>query len=154
MFELAILSFMAVVISRWVTAKYRLANIKLVANGTIAKETLIELVGENAYYYYVGLAAAYESYRKKFTIGSLFIRPSSARENSIVFYLITLGILVWWMVNGLPSLLITFSIILLILSHEYVSYWRDSYYQTVNNEEFKKIVQDLNDKYKPTHRLG
>lgn len=154
MIDIAILSLLACVVAKMMTTKYRLSAPRLVRDDRAVRDSLIQAIGENNVNYYSGLATLYDRYRKKFSLSDLFFRPSSSRENAAVFYVIGISILAWWALTGVPTTIVAPAIFLLIIGHEYVSYWRDTYDRTMNTPEFQQESRALYDEFKPTHGMG
>lgn len=154
MFEIAVMSFFSYIIAKVLTFKYRFSIARIFSNANSANDELIKSIGENNVKYYSSIITLYDAYRVRFSLTDLFFRPSSSRESAIVFYIISISILAWWLIAGLPSSLIMAGMINLILLREYVSYWKDTYNRTINNTDFQIAAKELYDTFKPTQRVG
>jgi len=154
MFSLAILSFFCLVLSRVLTNSYQFRLAKLLKNSPDSKDAFIQMLGENNYNYFLAMADLYEVYRVKFTFFDFFFRPPSNRSNAIAFYSASLVFLAWWTITSTIVLNSVLALLIIFVTYEYVSYWKDTFFRTVNNSSFQVSLIELYDYYKPTNRMG
>lgn len=154
MFNLAILSFICLVLSRFLTTTYQFRLAKLLRDSPASKESFVNLVGENNFNYFVAMADLYDVCRTRFTIYDLFFRPSSDRNSAIAVYGASILFLVWWISTGTVTLPSSLALVMMLISYEYVSYWKDTFIRTVRNPYFQSSLAELHDYYKPTNRVG
>lgn len=155
MIEILILSVIGTCLCFMMTLRYRCSLLKMVRNDESVRMNLLnENVSENDIKFYIGMADLYDFYRVKFSIRDLLFRPSSSRENSASFYLVISAILAWWAFNGLPSIVVISAIAIATIAHEYISYWRDTFFRTVESPAYQNSLRELYDHYKPSNRLG
>lgn len=154
MYSLAIFGFLCVVLSRVLTTTYQFRLAKLLRDSTSSKESFIKMVGENNYNYFVAMADLYDICRTRFSISDLFFRPPSNRHNAIAVYGASILFLAWWVSTGTITLPTTLALVMALVTYEYVSYWKDTFFRTINNPYFQTSLAEIHDYYKPTNRVG
>lgn len=154
MFALLILVLVGFSIAKLLTTTYRFQLARMVRDRSDLQDVFVEALGQNTYDYFVQVANLYDACRVPFTIKDFFFRPSSSKEYSIAFYGANLLLLLWWVLIAAPTITQVIALCILIGVFEYISYWRDTFFRTVNNVDFKNYVMGLYEQYRPTDRMG